>query len=82
MILHLKLYQINLMLVQIAAWNIKGMCNSIIQKEIRKLIRSNSISICGVIVTQLRKKIVESVCNGVFTGWKWVSNSDLSKKGL
>lgn len=56
------------MLVQIGAWNIKGMCNSLKQKEVKKLIKTNGVSICGIIETQLRKKFVESVCNNVFSG--------------
>ena len=57
------------------------MCNSLKQKEIKKLVRSNGINLFGVIETQLKKKFVDSVCNNIFSGWDWVSNSSLSRKG-
>ena len=82
MILHLSLLFINFMILQIAAWNVKGMCSSLKPKEIKKFIRVNGISLCGIIETQLRKKFVEPVCNNVFAGWDWISNSNLSKKGV
>lgn len=56
------------MIYNIAAWNVKGLCSSLKQKEIKKVIRDNGLSLCGIIETQLRKKFVEKVYNNVFNG--------------
>lgn len=69
------------MVVKIAAWNVKGMCNTLRQGEVKSLIKDNNISFLGIIETQLRKKFVNKVCNEVFGVWEWVSNSVDSAKG-
>ncbi|GJV26153.1 reverse transcriptase domain-containing protein [Tanacetum coccineum] len=64
-----------------ASWKVKGMCNTPKQTEVKNFIRSNGISFCGIIETQLRKKFMNKVCGDVFDGWSWVSNSVDSIKG-
>ncbi|GJU37562.1 RNA-directed DNA polymerase, eukaryota, reverse transcriptase zinc-binding domain protein [Tanacetum coccineum] len=70
-----------LMTVKVAAWNVKGICNTLRQGEEKTFIKDNSISFFGVIKTQLRKKFVNKVCNKVFGVWEWVLNSVDSVKG-
>ena len=50
------------MVVKIALWNVKGMCNTLKKTEVKKLIKVNSFSFIGINETQLRKKFVKSVC--------------------
>ncbi|GKF64333.1 RNA-directed DNA polymerase, eukaryota, reverse transcriptase zinc-binding domain protein [Tanacetum coccineum] len=69
------------MVVKLATWNVKGMCNTLKQNEVKTFINSKNISLCGVIETQLRKKFVDKVCNDVFGVWEWVSNTTDSCKG-
>ena len=68
-------------MLRVASWNVKGVCDSLRQDEVRKLIRNNNISIFGMLETQLRKKFVNGICNDIFDGWLWVSNSVDSPKG-
>ena len=65
----------------IASRNVKGMCDSLRQDEVRSMISINSIIMCGILETQLRKKFVNKVCNEVFGSWSWVSNTVDSPKG-
>ena len=68
-------------MLKIASWNVKGVCDSLRQDEVKKFINSNNISIFGMIETQLRKKFVNDVFNEVFDGWSWASNTVDSPKG-
>ncbi|GJU38597.1 ribonuclease H-like domain-containing protein [Tanacetum coccineum] len=69
------------MVVKIASWNVKGICNTIRQGEVKTLIKDSNISFFGIVETQLRKKFVNKVCHEVFGVWEWVSNSVDSSKG-
>ena len=67
-------------MINIASWNVKGICDTLRQDEVKSVIRINNIVMCGILETQLRKKFVNNVCNEVFGGWSWVSNSVDSPK--
>ena len=69
------------MVVRIASWNVKGMCNTLKKTEVKRFIRENSVSFIGVIETQLRKNFVNNVCGDVFDIWEWVTNFVDSAKG-
>ncbi|GJR76308.1 hypothetical protein Tco_0088673 [Tanacetum coccineum] len=43
---------------ELVAWNVKGMCNTLKQNEVKTFIHDNNISLCGIIETQLRKKFM------------------------
>nr|GEZ49028.1 hypothetical protein [Tanacetum cinerariifolium] len=58
-----------------------GLGNTLRQTEVKNFLRNNRIYLCGIIETQLRKKLVNRVCNEVFGCWTWCTNSMDSPKG-
>nr|GEW90480.1 hypothetical protein [Tanacetum cinerariifolium] len=56
------------------AWNIRGMCKDIKQKEIKKFIAAEKIQICAILETHLKTKNISRACDYVFGRWRWASN--------
>ncbi|GJY24381.1 RNA-directed DNA polymerase, eukaryota, reverse transcriptase zinc-binding domain protein [Tanacetum coccineum] len=59
----------------------EGICNKDMQKEVKKFIKDEKLSICATLETHLKKKQMHKVCSFVFGGWSWVSNIKECDKG-
>lgn len=70
-----------LMMFKFASWNIRGLNDLTKQDEVKKLISSNHLSLCGILETRVSRCNVVNVCNKVFYNWKWLSNSDMCSGG-
>ncbi|GJX69407.1 RNA-directed DNA polymerase, eukaryota, reverse transcriptase zinc-binding domain protein [Tanacetum coccineum] len=53
---------------KIAAWNVRGMCNRDMQKDVKKLIRDENLSICVVLETHIKEKKINKICDFVLGG--------------
>lgn len=58
-----------------ASWNIRGLCKTSRQKELREFIKEEEISMCRVLETHIRKDKVESIASIVFGNWEWCANA-------
>ncbi|GJU81689.1 RNA-directed DNA polymerase, eukaryota, reverse transcriptase zinc-binding domain protein [Tanacetum coccineum] len=67
--------------LRIAVWNVRGMCNSTTQKEVRKFIAEEKLSICAVLETHIKEKQINKICTFVYGRWNWMSNMNESKRG-
>ncbi|GJW67845.1 RNA-directed DNA polymerase, eukaryota, reverse transcriptase zinc-binding domain protein [Tanacetum coccineum] len=67
--------------LKIASWNIRGLGTSEKQKEVKKLIADEDISICGILETRLKSKCLSSICGKMFEGWNRVTNMNKCNKG-
>ncbi|KAI8530640.1 hypothetical protein RHMOL_Rhmol11G0075300 [Rhododendron molle] len=60
----------------IASWNIRGLNNPLKQKEVRSLIVSQRLGLCGVFEAKVRKTNLVAICTRCFPySWKWLDNS-------
>jgi hypothetical protein len=66
---------------KIAVWNVRGMCNSDMQKDVKRFIADEKLSMCAVIETHLKEKQIKKVCEFVYGDWNWYSNMKESNKG-
>ena len=62
------------MIGKIAAWNVRGLSQTSRQDEVVSLIREQSLCMCAVVETHLRKKSVKVVGDRLFRNWSWASN--------
>ena len=76
-----KVYPPSRLMVNLAFWNIRGLNGPLKQKEIRKLIRSNSLDLMAILETKVRENNSESVTNSVCKDWLWVNNYNSSQRG-
>ncbi|GKC78298.1 RNA-directed DNA polymerase, eukaryota, reverse transcriptase zinc-binding domain protein [Tanacetum coccineum] len=67
--------------LKIASWNIRGLGTSEKQREVKKLIADEDISICGILETRLKSKCLSSICGKMFEGWNRVTNMNKCNKG-
>ncbi|GJV32918.1 RNA-directed DNA polymerase, eukaryota, reverse transcriptase zinc-binding domain protein [Tanacetum coccineum] len=66
---------------KMAAWNVRGMCNRDMQKDVKKFIRDEKLSICAALETHVKERKINKICDFVYGNWSWVSNMDKSDKG-
>ena len=59
----------------------EGICNSDMQKDVKKFIANEKLSICTVIETHLKEKQIKKVCDFIYGDWNWYSNMKESDKG-
>ncbi|PWA89776.1 RNA-directed DNA polymerase, eukaryota, Reverse transcriptase zinc-binding domain protein [Artemisia annua] len=62
-------------------WNVRGMCNKYMQKDVKRFINDEKLSVCAVIETHLKEKQIKKVCEYVYGDWNWCSNLNVSNKG-
>ncbi|PWA79019.1 ATPase, F1/V1/A1 complex, alpha/beta subunit, Zinc knuckle CX2CX4HX4C [Artemisia annua] len=67
--------------MKMAVWNVRGMCNKEMQKDVKKFIRNANLHICATIETHVKEKQIGSVCKFVFGDWSWCSNVKESDRG-
>nr|GEX70046.1 RNA-directed DNA polymerase, eukaryota, reverse transcriptase zinc-binding domain protein [Tanacetum cinerariifolium]GEX75873.1 RNA-directed DNA polymerase, eukaryota, reverse transcriptase zinc-binding domain protein [Tanacetum cinerariifolium] len=62
--------------LRMAAWNVRGLCNSKMQKDVKNFISEENLSICVVLETHIKDSKVKKICDFVFGSWTWYSNMD------
>lgn len=67
--------------INVAAWNIRGLNQLPKQMEVRSLIRENHISLCAILESRVAVKTLKKVCSKVFGSWAWTSNGKLCNHG-
>ena len=67
--------------LKVAAWNVRGMCNKEMQKDVKKFISSEGLHICALLETHVKEKQIGKVCDFVFGNWNWCSNLRESDRG-
>ena len=67
--------------MKIVAWNVRGMCNKDMQKDVKKFIASEKLNICVVLETHIKEKYINRICDLVFGNWNWISNMKESQRG-
>ncbi|GJX06151.1 RNA-directed DNA polymerase, eukaryota, reverse transcriptase zinc-binding domain protein [Tanacetum coccineum] len=65
----------------IATWNVRGLCNRDMQKQVKKFISDEGLSICAVLETHVKDKKIKKVCEFAYGRWNWVTNIDKCDKG-
>lgn len=66
---------------KIGCWNIRGMCTTEKQKEVRNFIAKERLGICAVIETQIKRKKLYKIGDSIFRNWEWVNNMNYCDKG-
>nr|GEU51815.1 hypothetical protein [Tanacetum cinerariifolium] len=66
---------------RMAAWNVRGMCNRDMQKDVKKFISDEKLSICAVLETYIKEKKINKICDFVYGNWSWVSKMDKCDRG-
>ncbi|GJX09403.1 RNA-directed DNA polymerase, eukaryota, reverse transcriptase zinc-binding domain protein [Tanacetum coccineum] len=67
--------------IKITAWNVRGMCNKETQKEVKKFICDEKLSICATLETHIKPKQIDRISSKVFGRWSWISNMNESHRG-
>ena len=67
--------------LKMASWNVRGMCNKDMQKEVKKFISDEKLSICAVLETHIKENKLNKICDFVLGGWSWCSNMKDSDRG-
>lgn len=67
--------------LKIATWNVRGMCNKDMQKEVKKFIMEEKLSVCATLETHLKPNQINKVSEFVFGRWQCINNSQESKRG-
>lgn len=67
--------------MKMAVWNIRSLCKTSRQKEVREFIKEEEVCFCSVLETHLKGIKVSSVAKKIFGQWEWSSNSDLCVRG-
>ena len=49
--------------LKVAAWNVRGMCNKEMQKDVKKCISSEGLHICDVLETHVKEKLGLHICD-------------------
>lgn len=65
----------------ILCWNVRGFNQPFKSKEVKNLIKSRGIGLCGLVETHVAKVREVDIFNRMFRGWEWVSNSALCNRG-
>ncbi|GJT15613.1 RNA-directed DNA polymerase, eukaryota, reverse transcriptase zinc-binding domain protein [Tanacetum coccineum] len=66
---------------KIGCWNIRGLCTSDKQKEVRKFMEDEKVSICAIIETRIKSKKLQEIGDGTFRQWEWINNMRYCDKG-
>ena len=66
---------------KIAVWNVSGMCYKEMQKDVKKFITTEKLSVGAVIETHIKEKQIKKICDFVYGDWHWYSNMKDSNKG-
>ncbi|GJT58325.1 RNA-directed DNA polymerase, eukaryota, reverse transcriptase zinc-binding domain protein [Tanacetum coccineum] len=76
-------FPINVMnsVFRLAGWNVRGLCNKDMQKQVKNFIIEENLSICAALETHVKAKKIRKVCDFVYEGWSWYSNIDKCDKG-
>lgn len=61
-------------MIKLASWNVRGLNSPLKQKEVRHLISSNKIAICGILETRVREPNFEVTKSLTFGGWDVIHN--------
>ncbi|PWA66505.1 RNA-directed DNA polymerase, eukaryota, Reverse transcriptase zinc-binding domain protein [Artemisia annua] len=67
--------------IKVATWNIRGLCTSDKQDEVRKLINEEKLQICAIIETHVKFQKVNKMGQAVFGNWEFVTNAEDNNKG-
>ncbi|GJV18645.1 hypothetical protein Tco_1367665 [Tanacetum coccineum] len=59
--------EVNGILKKMTAWNVRGMCNRDMQKDVKKFIRDEKLSICVVLETRIKEKKINMICGSCKT---------------
>ncbi|GJY90847.1 RNA-directed DNA polymerase, eukaryota, reverse transcriptase zinc-binding domain protein [Tanacetum coccineum] len=62
------------------AWNVRGMCNKETQKEVKKFIGDEKLSICATLETHIKPKQIDRISSKVFGRWNCRERKDLWKE--
>ncbi|GJX71997.1 RNA-directed DNA polymerase, eukaryota, reverse transcriptase zinc-binding domain protein [Tanacetum coccineum] len=63
------------------AWNVRGMCNKETQKEVKRFICDERLSVCATLETHIKPKQIDRISSKVFGRWSWFSNINESIRG-
>ncbi|GJZ51477.1 RNA-directed DNA polymerase, eukaryota, reverse transcriptase zinc-binding domain protein [Tanacetum coccineum] len=67
--------------LKVAVWNVKGLNQDKIQKEVIQLIKEEKLNVSVVIESYLNANKLAKACSKTFRNWSWESNSMHSRKG-
>ncbi|GJU73415.1 RNA-directed DNA polymerase, eukaryota, reverse transcriptase zinc-binding domain protein [Tanacetum coccineum] len=67
--------------VKIDVWNIRGLSTMNKQKEVRNLIKEESMQLCAIIETHIKFHKIKKVREKIFGNWEYISNGEDSNKG-
>ncbi|GJY54256.1 RNA-directed DNA polymerase, eukaryota, reverse transcriptase zinc-binding domain protein [Tanacetum coccineum] len=62
-------------------WNIRGLSTSNKQKEVKNFITDEALSICEVLETRIKSKMLNNIGDNIFGNWDWYSNMQHCDKG-
>ncbi|GJY71725.1 hypothetical protein Tco_0475428 [Tanacetum coccineum] len=64
-----------------AAWNVRGMCSKEMQKEAKKFIKDEKLSIYAPLETHIKEKQLQRIYGFVYDRWNWVSDIKECERG-
>ncbi|GJV73508.1 RNA-directed DNA polymerase, eukaryota, reverse transcriptase zinc-binding domain protein [Tanacetum coccineum] len=67
--------------LNMAVWNIRGMCTSDKQKEVRSLMNEEKLQLCGIIETHVKYSKILKIGEKVFGNWDFISNGEDNNQG-
>nr|GEU29963.1 hypothetical protein [Tanacetum cinerariifolium] len=69
------------LMINVSAWNIRGMNLSPKQNEVRQVIYENKLSVSAILESHVATRNLERLCKHVFKNWNWISNAMSCLKG-
>ena len=51
---------------RIAVWNVRELCNKDMQKDVKRFITDEKLSVCAVVETHVKEKQIKKVCEYVY----------------
>ncbi|XP_016515156.2 uncharacterized protein LOC107831867 [Nicotiana tabacum] len=66
--------------MKLVTWYIRGLNKIPIQKEVKRFIRSNKISMIALLEHKINKKKAIQIIRKITTGWDWLANYEHSSK--
>jgi len=67
--------------MKLVTWKIRGMNKVYKQKEVRKLLSTNNISILALVEHKIKEQYVKKLVRNIAPRWIWLVNYDHSDRG-
>lgn len=68
-------------MIKVGCWNIRGLNDSLKQKEVRQLITKGKLHLIGILETKVVGNKKSSIQSAIMRDWEWTDNSDLTNGG-